>query len=90
LCGAFRVFVNDAGHGRHGAHLLRRHGRARRSAPRRSRRHCTASPGRRKPIEAAVAAFAEDYQPISDMRASKEYRLLAAQNLLQPQRFYPR
>ena len=26
--------------------------------------------------------FAEDYQPISDMRASADYRLLAAQNLL--------
>ena len=34
-------------------------------------------------IDAAVAAFAEDYQPISDMRASAEYRLLSAQNLLQ-------
>ena len=26
LCGAFRVFVNDAGHGGHGAHRLWRHG----------------------------------------------------------------
>jgi xanthine dehydrogenase small subunit len=33
-------------------------------------------------IEAALPAFAEDYQPISDMRASSAYRLLAAQNLL--------
>ena len=33
-------------------------------------------------IEAAIAAFAEDFQPLTDMRASKEYRLLAAQNLL--------
>jgi xanthine dehydrogenase small subunit len=33
-------------------------------------------------VEAAVAAFGEDYQPISDMRASADYRLLAAQNLL--------
>ena len=33
-------------------------------------------------IEAAIPAFSEDYQPITDMRASKEYRLLAAQNLL--------
>ena len=30
----------------------------------------------------AVAKFSEDYQPITDMRASKEYRLLVAQNLL--------
>ena len=33
-------------------------------------------------VEAAVAAFAQDFQPISDMRASAEYRLLVAQNLL--------
>jgi len=37
-------------------------------------------------IEAAVRALAEDFQPISDMRASAEYRMLAAQNLLR--RFY--
>jgi xanthine dehydrogenase small subunit len=33
-------------------------------------------------IEPAVAALAEDFTPMSDMRASAEYRLLAAQNLL--------
>jgi xanthine dehydrogenase small subunit len=33
-------------------------------------------------VEAALPAFAVDYQPITDMRASKEYRLLVAQNLL--------
>ena len=33
-------------------------------------------------VEAALPAFATDYQPISDMRASAEYRLLTAQNLL--------
>ena len=33
-------------------------------------------------IEAAVAAFPADFQPITDMRASAEYRMLAAQNLL--------
>jgi len=33
-------------------------------------------------VEAGIAAFGEDYQPISDMRASAEYRLLTAQNLL--------
>lgn len=33
-------------------------------------------------IEAAVAALAEDFTPMSDMRASSTYRLLAAQNLL--------
>jgi xanthine dehydrogenase small subunit len=33
-------------------------------------------------IEAACAALAEDFTPLSDFRASKEYRLLSAQNLL--------
>jgi xanthine dehydrogenase small subunit len=33
-------------------------------------------------VEAAVPAFGVDYQPLTDMRASAEYRLLAAQNLL--------
>jgi xanthine dehydrogenase small subunit len=33
-------------------------------------------------IESAVAALAEDFAPITDMRASKDYRLKAAQNLL--------
>jgi xanthine dehydrogenase small subunit len=33
-------------------------------------------------IEPALAALADDFQPMTDMRASAEYRLLAAQNLL--------
>lgn len=33
-------------------------------------------------VEAALPAFAEDFQPITDMRASAEYRLMVAQNLL--------
>ncbi len=33
-------------------------------------------------IQAAQAKFAEDYQPISDMRASADYRMKTAQNLL--------
>lgn len=37
-------------------------------------------------LEVAISAMAADYQPISDMRASADYRLLAAQNLLR--RFY--
>ena len=37
-------------------------------------------------IEAAVAAFAADFTPLSDMRASAAYRLEAAQNLLR--RYY--
>jgi xanthine dehydrogenase small subunit len=37
-------------------------------------------------IELACAALAEDFSPISDMRATADMRLLAAQNLLR--RFY--
>jgi len=33
-------------------------------------------------VEAAVVEFARDYAPLSDMRASAEYRLTAAQNML--------
>jgi xanthine dehydrogenase small subunit len=33
-------------------------------------------------VEAAVAKFAEDFAPLSDMRASAEYRLTTAQNML--------
>lgn len=33
-------------------------------------------------IEAAIAALAQDFQPISDMRASADYRMLVAQNLV--------
>jgi xanthine dehydrogenase small subunit len=33
-------------------------------------------------ITAALPAFAQDFQPLSDMRASADYRLTAAQNLL--------
>ena len=33
-------------------------------------------------VQAAVAAMAQDFAPISDMRASAEYRLAAAKNLL--------
>ncbi|MFN3765545.1 MAG: FAD binding domain-containing protein, partial [Aliihoeflea sp.] len=33
-------------------------------------------------IEAAMAAYAQDFQPISDMRASADYRMMTAKNLL--------
>ena len=33
-------------------------------------------------IDTALPAFAEDFQPMSDMRASASYRLRAAQNML--------
>lgn len=37
-------------------------------------------------VEAAVATLSEDFQPLSDLRASKDYRLLVAGQLLR--RFY--
>ena len=37
-------------------------------------------------VKAAKPAFAQDYQPLTDLRASAEYRMLTAQNLLM--RFY--
>ncbi|RMO80190.1 Xanthine dehydrogenase [Pseudomonas syringae pv. philadelphi] len=39
-------------------------------------------PWNNKTIEQACAALSEDFTPLSDFRASKEYRLLSAQNLL--------
>jgi xanthine dehydrogenase small subunit len=42
----------------------------------------TGKPWTRATVDAAMAAFAEDYQPLTDWRASAEYRLMAARNLL--------
>ncbi|MHA6297330.1 xanthine dehydrogenase small subunit [Devosia sp. CAU 1758] len=85
LCGAFRVFVNDAG--TLGMVRIAFGGMA--ATPKRARAVEAAligKPWTMETIEAAIPALAEDFQPISDMRASAEYRLLAAQNLLK--RFY--
>ncbi|MBD8063896.1 xanthine dehydrogenase small subunit [Devosia sp. PTR5] len=81
LCGAFRLFVNDAG--TVGMARIAFGGMA--ATPKRAKAVEAALVG--KPwtmdtVEAALPAFAEDYQPITDMRASADYRLLAAQNLL--------
>ena len=81
LCGAFRMFVNDAGVG--GMARIAFGGMA--ATPKRAKAVEAAlvgEPWTRETVEAAVAAFAQDYQPITDMRASAEYRLLTAQNLL--------
>jgi xanthine dehydrogenase small subunit len=43
-------------------------------------------PWTRQSISAALPALAQDYAPITDMRASREYRLQVARNLLD--RFY--
>lgn len=85
LCGAFRVFVNDTGVV--GMTRIAFGGMA--ATPKRAKAVEAAligKPWSMETVEAVAPAFAEDYQPITDMRASKEYRLLAAQNLLK--RFY--
>ncbi len=81
LCGAFRVFVSDAGV----VGMVRIAFGGMAATPKRAKAVEAALVG--KPwtlenVEAAMAVFGEDYQPISDMRASAEYRLLTAQNLL--------
>jgi xanthine dehydrogenase small subunit len=52
--------------------------------------HCEAAllgqPWNETSITAAMTALADDFAPISDMRASADYRLRATQNLLR--RFY--
>ena len=81
LCGAFRVFVNDGG--AVGMARIAFGGMA--ATPKRAKAVEAALVGKpwtQATVDAAIAAFAEDYQPISDMRASADYRLLAAQNLL--------
>ena len=49
--------------------------RRRPSARAKPRRRCSASPGPRRRVEAAVEALADDFTPITDMRASAGYRL---------------
>lgn len=81
LCGAFRIFVSDAGV----VGMVRIAFGGMAATPKRAKAVEAALVGKPwtlETVEAAVAAFAEDYQPISDMRASAEYRLLTAQNLL--------
>ncbi|MGV3577256.1 MAG: xanthine dehydrogenase small subunit [Devosia sp.] len=81
LCGAFRVFVSDAGVV--GMARIAFGGMA--ATPKRAKAveaMLVGKPWTMETVEEAVAAFAEDYQPISDMRASADYRLLTAQNLL--------
>ena len=81
LCGAFRVFVNDAGVV--GMARIAFGGMA--ATPKRAKAVEAALVGKPwtlESVEAAMAVFGEDYQPLTDMRASAEYRLLSAQNLL--------
>lgn len=81
LCGSFRVFINDAG----SVGMVRIAFGGMAATPKRAKAVEAALAGKpwtMETVEAALPVFVEDYQPISDMRASAEYRLLAAQNLL--------
>jgi xanthine dehydrogenase small subunit len=81
VCGAFRVFVNDDGN----AGMVRIAFGGMAATPKRAKAVEDAligKPWTAATIEAALPAFAEEFQPITDMRASAAYRLLAAQNLL--------
>ena len=81
LCGAFRVFINEDG--KVGMVRIAFGGMA--TTPKRAlavEAALIGKPWNAATIEAAAAAFPRDFQPISDMRASAEYRMLAAQNLL--------
>ncbi|MCP1199775.1 xanthine dehydrogenase small subunit [Notoacmeibacter sp. MSK16QG-6] len=42
----------------------------------------TGKPWSSASVDAALAAFEEDFEPLSDMRASAEYRMMVAKNLL--------
>ena len=81
LCGAFRVFVNETGH----AGMVRIAFGGMAATPKRAlavEAALVGKPWTAETIEAALPAFAQDFAPISDMRASAGYRMLAAQNLL--------
>ena len=81
VCGAFRVFINDDG--RVGMARIAFGGMA--ATPKRAKAVEDVLVGQmwnEASVEAAIGKFAEDYQPITDMRASAEYRMMVAQNLL--------
>ncbi|MEO8757736.1 MAG: xanthine dehydrogenase small subunit [Devosia sp.] len=85
LCGAFRVFVNEDGN----VGMVRVAFGGMAATPKRAtgvEDALIGKPWNTATIEAAIPVFAQDFTPLSDMRASAEYRLLAAQNLLR--RFY--
>jgi xanthine dehydrogenase small subunit len=81
VCGAFRLKRDGAGR----VEALRIAFGGMAATPKRARNVEAALLGKRwseATVEAALPAFAEDFQPITDMRASAEYRLMVAQNLL--------
>jgi xanthine dehydrogenase small subunit len=81
VCGAFRLALDEE----HRVSLIRIAFGGMAATPKRAAAVEAALEGKpwtEATMEAAVPAFAQDYTPISDMRASAAYRLLASQNLL--------
>ncbi|MHA3913979.1 xanthine dehydrogenase small subunit [Halovulum sp. GXIMD14793] len=81
VCGCFNLPVEN---GHFTASRIAFGGMA--ATPKRARAVEAALHGRpftQEAINAALPAFAEDFAPIDDMRASARYRLVAAQNMLQ-------
>ncbi|HEY8594799.1 MAG TPA: xanthine dehydrogenase small subunit [Devosiaceae bacterium] len=81
LCGAFNIEL--ASDGTVGAAVIAFGGMA--ATPKRAsgaERALVGQPWNEAAVERAAAALAEDFSPISDMRASSDYRMLVAQNLL--------
>jgi xanthine dehydrogenase small subunit len=80
VLGAFRIRVVDG----HVAEVSIAYG-GMAATPRRARNVEAAllgQPWTRETVEAAMAAYAADFTPLSDWRASAEYRMLVARNLL--------
>jgi xanthine dehydrogenase small subunit len=81
VTGAFRILADDEGIVREAA--IAYGGMA--GIPKRARHVEAALLGRpwsRATVETALAAYADDFSPISDWRASADYRMLVARNLL--------
>lgn len=81
LCGAFKLRLDDAG--RVASIRIAFGGMA--GTPKRASHteaFLTGKPWTEETVNAARAELAKDYQPLTDWRASAEYRMLAAQNLL--------
>ncbi|MCV0380844.1 xanthine dehydrogenase small subunit [Nitratireductor sp.] len=80
VLGAFDLRIAD---GRVGAARIAYGGMA--ATPKRAKSVEAALTGKawtQETVEAALSAYDEDFQPISDMRASADYRMMAAKNLL--------
>ena len=81
LCGAFKLKLDAAGN----VHSIRIAFGGMAGTPKRATNteaFLTGKPWNEATVNAARAELAKDYTPLSDWRASADYRMLAAQNLL--------